>query len=273
MLDSLEVADGLIRFGFRLVKDKVRAKKFVHADLAHPVYVKTAPKRGRPVFKMPLVIHPALVSVIKRTKSNPEQVNESWNNSNLIEFPKAVNNKGNMQHYGVAIDVSDLDELKIVVDSLLSRQERSYQVPDNQSSYDSESHGHTAETEVESSYRARRGQDIFRAKLLSYWGEKCAVTGIAVPQILKSSHIKPWRSSDNTERLDVYNGLLLSPNLDSLFDQGLITFSRDGKLLWSDKIAGYAVELGLTENMYLTQIDDDHLGYLKWHRENIFVNK
>ena len=48
------------------------------------------------------------------------------------------------------------------------------------------------------------------------------MSGITSTWILIASHIKPWRVSNNNERLDVYNGLLLLPNLDKLFDKGYI---------------------------------------------------
>jgi 5-methylcytosine-specific restriction protein A len=54
--------------------------------------------------------------------------------------------------------------------------------------------------------------------------------------LLKASHIKPWRDSDNAERLDIYNGLLLIPNLDSAFDKGYISFDDGGKIIISDMI-------------------------------------
>jgi predicted restriction endonuclease len=51
-----------------------------------------------------------------------------------------------------------------------------------------------------------------------------------------ASHIKPWRASDNTERLDTYNGLLLLPNLDKAFDLGFITFTERGRIIVSNQL-------------------------------------
>ncbi|QDV39293.1 HNH endonuclease [Tautonia plasticadhaerens] len=59
---------------------------------------------------------------------------------------------------------------------------------------------------------SRVGQGQFRDSLMSVWGGRCAVTGLDLPVLLRASHIKPWRDSDNRERLDAYNGLLLSPS-------------------------------------------------------------
>jgi hypothetical protein len=62
--------------------------------------------------------------------------------------------------------------------------------------------------------QARVGQGSFRAALIKVWGGRCAVTGCAELAVLRASHVKPWRLSDDAERLDSANGLLLTANLD-----------------------------------------------------------
>lgn len=79
---------------------------------------------------------------------------------------------------------------------------------------------------------ARIGQGVFREKLIEKY-KCCMITGIKNPNLLVAGHIKPWRSSDNHERLSVENGLLLSPLYDKLFDSGLITFDEKMKLIVS----------------------------------------
>jgi putative restriction endonuclease len=80
--------------------------------------------------------------------------------------------------------------------------------------------------------KARIGQGAFRAKLIVLWGS-CAVTGYKDLNLLVASHIKPWSVSSNSERLDVYNGLLLVPNLDKAFDSGFISFKESGEIMIS----------------------------------------
>jgi hypothetical protein len=75
---------------------------------------------------------------------------------------------------------------------------------------------------------SRIGQGPFRDNLLTYWSSKCVVTGLSEPKLLTASHIKPWRDSNNKERLDLHNGLLLSPSYDALFDKGFIPHCPDG---------------------------------------------
>jgi len=117
--------------------------------------------------------------------------------------------------------------------------------------------------------KTRVGQAKFRNKLLDYWRGRCAVSGVELKEILKASHIKPWSESSDNERLDKFNGLLLTPNLDTLFDKGLITFNSDGLIKLSQRILPFASALGVNDQMRVT-IEQDHEKYLKYHRENIF---
>lgn len=91
------------------------------------------------------------------------------------------------------------------------------------------------ETEKLQLVQARRGQGKFRAAVLAI-EPRCRVTHVALPELLRASHIKPWRDSDNRERLDGNNGLMLAPHVDLLFDRGLISFSDTGELLVSPRL-------------------------------------
>ena len=118
---------------------------------------------------------------------------------------------------------------------------------------------------------SRVGQGLFREKLLQYWTSSCAVTGITVTEALRASHIKPWSRSSNQERMDQFNGLLLTGTLDLLFDAGLISFDNSGKMLISDALSTQDRKmLGLSESMKLRQIESRHLPYLTFHRNNVF---
>jgi HNH endonuclease len=64
---------------------------------------------------------------------------------------------------------------------------------------------------------ARLGQGKFRTQLDSAWGNACAVTRCSIQEVLRASHIKPWHSSNNRERLDPENGILLTAHLDAFF--------------------------------------------------------
>ena len=71
-------------------------------------------------------------------------------------------------------------------------------------------------SERETIVKARIGQGRFRQNLIDYWSA-CAVTGCKEEHLLRASHIKPWSKASLEERLDLYNGLLLSPALDACF--------------------------------------------------------
>jgi predicted restriction endonuclease len=130
-------------------------------------------------------------------------------------------------------------------------------------------------TEAERFVTERVGQDIFRQSLIDFWQGRCAVTGLDVLGLLRASHIKPWaRCETDAERLDVFNGLLLAPHLDALFDGGWISFSDEGGLLVSDELSIEQREvLGLVPSWQLREISDVHRGYLRWHRAELFRNR
>ena len=114
---------------------------------------------------------------------------------------------------------------------------------------------------------ARLGQGWYRGKLADHWGGACAVTGIAQNQVLRASHIVPWR--ENVARLDPHNGLLLVATLDCLFDRGLISFAKDGTLLIGNVRHKDRAELGLDRPRRLRDagLTKARLGYLEWHRK------
>lgn len=124
-------------------------------------------------------------------------------------------------------------------------------------------------TEREALVQARRGQGRFRQDLLKYW-RGCAVVGSTIQSILRASHIKPWRESADRERLDPANGLLLTANLDALFNDGLISFDDHGGMLISSRLCQsdrFLLQLGgkLRKGPVARQI-----GYLTYHRERVF---
>ena len=160
------------------------------------------------------------------------------------------------------------------------------------SSYDLQS------TEVQRIVRQRVGQDRYRQAMLDYWAGACAVTGLSIQTALRASHAKPWAEcksdaerldvfngfllsanldalyakpwaecKSDAERLDVFNGFLLSANLDALFDKFLISFTDQGHLLISNQIPPQDCELlGLNNKLQLRWITPSHLPYLSFHR-------
>ena len=127
-------------------------------------------------------------------------------------------------------------------------------------------------TEAERLVVQRVGQDIFRRGLQEYWDGRCAITGLDVPELLRASHIKPWVDCNtDAERLDIFNGLLLAPHLDAVFDSGFITVDEDGTVLLSGALRSDArVSLGLDRSLKIGGLHRAHERYLPWHRSRIF---
>jgi hypothetical protein len=115
---------------------------------------------------------------------------------------------------------------------------------------------------------ARIGQGGFRLRMLNVWDRRCSVTGLGITEALVASHAMAWKDSDNNQRLDEYNGLLLAATVDRLFDMGLISFSDDGRLVASSKVNEAELQLvGLTRASRLHKVPGRCLRYLKAHRE------
>lgn len=125
-------------------------------------------------------------------------------------------------------------------------------------------------TEAERVVVQRVGQNLFRAALLDYWQGRCCVSGLAVPELLRASHIKPWAAcASDDERLDVFNGLLLAPHIDALFDGGWISFSDDGRVLTSDALPADAVALmAVRTEWVIGNLQPAHRRYLAFHRQH-----
>jgi len=124
------------------------------------------------------------------------------------------------------------------------------------------------ETEKEQLIKIRIGQGKFKNKLLCY-DSKCKICGLSNQSLLIASHIKPWKDSNNMERLDVNNGFLLCSNHDSLFDKGYVTFNNEGKILISEQLSKSDYELLNLNSNILISINDENKKYLEWHRMNI----
>jgi len=121
---------------------------------------------------------------------------------------------------------------------------------------------------------ARKGQGIFRERVLAL-EPRCRVTGVTNPWLLIASHIKPWRScATAAERLDGANGLMLTPDVDRLFDRGLIGFEDDGAVRVSPALgAADLAAMGLQglAGRRVGGFTPAQAGYLDWHRRWVFL--
>jgi hypothetical protein len=124
-------------------------------------------------------------------------------------------------------------------------------------------------TERSGLVNSRVGQGYYRQIIREKWGNKCPMTGCEIIRILIASHIVPWSESNDVERLDADNGILLSPSADSLFDRHLISFTDQGELLLSKKLEPLELKkLGISLDVKIP-VTEGMKKYLKRHREKI----
>jgi 5-methylcytosine-specific restriction protein A len=126
------------------------------------------------------------------------------------------------------------------------------------------------ETDKEQITLTRIGQTNFRKELIKIWG-KCSVTGVENLELLSASHIKPWKNSNNSERLSPMNGLLLNPALDKAFDRGFISFDTEGKIIISSNLTREDAEkMAIKEKLKLRKFYQENQGFLRYHRQKLF---
>lgn len=124
-------------------------------------------------------------------------------------------------------------------------------------------------TEKFESIKVRIGQQRFRREVLDYFNNVCAVT--KSPILLRASHIKPWARASSDERINPANGLALSPAFDAAFDSGLITFNKHGNIIISKSQSKNLKTLGITGTEKIDNLSGEHILFLAWHRDNVFI--
>jgi len=145
------------------------------------------------------------------------------------------------------------------------------QVANNQAEISILSRSDIPQTTKEQLIRARRGQGMFRSRV-ELIERGCRVTRLSIREHLRASHIKPWRDSTDSEKLDGANGLLLAPHIDHLFDRGYITFENDGNLLISPQLESEArLALGIPQSLNVGAFSAAQQLYLEHHREQVYL--
>jgi 5-methylcytosine-specific restriction protein A len=132
---------------------------------------------------------------------------------------------------------------------------------------------HPNVTERKGVVTSRVGQGAYRKRIIHRWEYQCAVTKFNKLDILIASHIVSWADATHEERLDVHNGILLSPTYDALFDKHLISFENNGKIILSDSIDSEAYKkIGVTGSETIIGISMYNQEYLNRHRKLIIIN-
>jgi len=124
-------------------------------------------------------------------------------------------------------------------------------------------------TERKGLVTSRVGQGYYRQEILRRFEGRCAVTEVNLEELLIASHIVPWQDSNEFERLDVNNGILLSPTYDALFDKHLISFEDDGRIVLSTTVSLTLFSLlGVSGNERIKVFEGMKM-YLLRHRKNL----
>lgn len=117
---------------------------------------------------------------------------------------------------------------------------------------------------------SRRGQGVFKTKV-SLIEKKCRITGVTDQRHLRASHIKPWKDSSDDEKLSGYNGLLLAPHIDHLFDRGFISFSGDGELRISKQLdKSILKQWNIAQKCNVGKFIPEQIVFLDYHYHHVF---
>lgn len=129
------------------------------------------------------------------------------------------------------------------------------------------------ETTRKALIQARIGQGLFKQNVMQ-WESACRITQVTNSTHLIASHIKPWRESNNEERLAAGNGLLLTPSIDHLFDRGFISFADDGELIVSpiaDQNSLQKMGVQTEDKVNVGGFNSDQRHFLDYHRTEILL--
>lgn len=205
-----------------------------------------------------------------RSARFPETLLVQWTGSSTLTVSAS---SAGLLHSVDGADIVKVDGFGALYDVLRAAAAHARTLPNRVAdAFRRETAGMPRSTEAERVVVQRVGQNLFRAALLDYWQGRCCVTGLAVPELLRASHIKPWAAceSDN-ERLDVFNGLLLAPHLDALFDTGLISVRDDGHVQLSSQLSTDTLErLGIGRPLEISRLQAAHRRYLFHHRCHVW---
>jgi putative restriction endonuclease len=134
---------------------------------------------------------------------------------------------------------------------------------------------------------ARVGQHVFARQVLANCGSRCVFCGLrpaafGAQKMLLAGHIKPWKDSTPSERLDARNGLAACPAHDVAFDTGLLTVNGGLRIHVARSLAEATLADPLARQYYGRPPLQETLllpvgaqvparKYLDWHRQRIFI--
>lgn len=188
--------------------------------------------------------------------------------------PLQANGNGNQGCYLAAIS-PELGRLILNIagqhspDAVEAIQDLEQQIEADAAENDIRSAENIPETDREQLIRSRRGQGVFRQRVLAL-EPQCRLTGVDDQSFLIASHIKPWKDCSSAERLDGSNGLMLAPHVDRLFDRGWISFEDNGVVLVADGAKVILAAWGLDALPSTGEFGKKQRVFLEYHRTKVF---
>ena len=134
-------------------------------------------------------------------------------------------------------------------------------------------HSEMSRTESQSIIRTRIGQGAYREKLIQKYGCQCIICGLRNKKLLIASHIKEWIVSDDNERVDENNGLLLCSIHDALFDKHLISIDCDNKIVLSNQLSQHDIEILNLPDKITYEFSSKTKDYLQYHLRKLYSNE
>lgn len=254
-LDATRILNHLLTFGFYEDGSTKKVYRLSHPILSHHVHIKKPAESKKLILAIPV----QYAFKVSEAKKIPVHGGIEGKSSNYKGYTPA----GGSSNPALTFDFKGTDELSQFV-QLMFGLTKALAPAQTDKSFES------TNTESKTLTKVRIGQDKFREDLKDYWNNACSVTGCTNQSLLVASHIIPWHE-DESSRLEVSNGLLLTPNLDAAFDKGYISFNDDGSILLSSELAEDDLKaLNLSPSLALRDVNPKHLPYLAWHRANLF---
>ncbi len=252
-------------------------RKKDNSDLYHPTVLFNL--ENKKVFlSMQIVTDGRTAKVKKELTKNAEGMFDG-KYINLRKSDKKIfssTNSSRPNNYGIytplIIEITDMNDIDIIIcwRKMLDDADKLMGVKTN-----------NTEKELKATQRvtttlSRIGQENFRKKIFKKYGVICGLCSIDFDWMLIASHIKPWKDSDDKERLSHINGVVLCRNHDRLFDKGFISFDKEGKIMISEKAKKHILLKSIYENMYLNEnyfFEKTKLvieEYMQYHRKFVF---
>ncbi|MDY6482162.1 HNH endonuclease [Acinetobacter faecalis] len=250
-LSATTILAHLTTLGFKEEDSTKKVYRLTHPSLSHYVHIKKPSTSTVNILAIPIQYE----TILEKAKTIPVFGGVIGKSSNY----KGYTPSGGSSNPALTFDFKEEKQLTQFIELMFPLQSPKQHLNPQNSTL-------PINTECTVITKARVGQDKFRTALMTYWNNSCSVTGCDNQSLLVASHIIPW-CEDIHSRLDLFNGLLLTPNLDAAFDKGYISFRNDGSIIFSSKISEIDCKyLGFNTSMKLKKIEDKHKEYLDWHR-------